>query len=98
MAESNGHDGAAAADPTTGEPYVNRAELARAFDTTEPTVDRWIAAGRPVVEKGSNGRAYKSLASQVRAWRTKVLERESAELASQQAAIRGGSPTSALRR
>ncbi len=39
------------------------------------------------MEKGFNGRAYKSLASEVRAWRTEVLERESAELASKQAAI-----------
>ncbi len=75
-------------DPVTGEPYVNRGELARAFKTTEPTIDRWIVAGCPVVEKGSNGRAYKSLTSQVRAWRTEVPERESAELVSKEAAIR----------
>lgn len=79
MSDDKDRDDSATCDPTTGEPYLNRTELAQAFDTTEPTVDRWIAAGCPVVERGSNGQPYKFLGSQVRTWRTEDLERESAE-------------------
>lgn len=50
-------------DPMTGEVYLNRAELAWAFEATEPMIDPSVAAGYPAVEKGSNGPAYKLLAS-----------------------------------
>ncbi|WP_422022927.1 DUF1441 family protein [Roseibium sp.] len=54
----------------------NRAELAKHLKTTEPTVDRWMAEGMPVYQRGSNGRSYKFLTSEVRAW---MLARNAAE-------------------
>lgn len=34
---------------------VNRAVIAEVFGVSEPTIDRWVRAGAPVVKKGSRG-------------------------------------------
>ena len=59
---------------------LNRTELAKHLDTTEPTVDRWINDGIPVYQTGSNGRSYKFLTSEVRAW---MLARKEAAVAAE---------------
>lgn len=48
---------------------VNRGQLARAFDVSEPTIDRWIGDGMPVHEQGGNGKPYKFLLSECWAWK-----------------------------
>jgi hypothetical protein len=88
------HEGSKGRDPVMDEVYFNCAELARAFETTEPTADRLIVASGPVVEKGANGRAYMFLASQVSARRPEVLEHESAELAANSCRLTPSRPTS----
>ncbi|MBR2819830.1 MAG: terminase small subunit [Reyranella sp.] len=55
---------------------LNRGQLARAFDVSEPTIDRWIADGMPVQEAGTNGRSYKFLLSDCWSWKA---ERDQAE-------------------
>lgn len=57
---------------------VNRGELAGLFKVSEPTVDRWVKAGCPVVEKGRRGEPYRFDAKAVLDWRQGV-EREEAE-------------------
>lgn len=53
---------------------ANRKEAAKVFRISEPTLDRWIDDGCPVVEKGGHGRSYMIDLDQVEAWREKVLE------------------------
>ncbi|MBD8875426.1 DUF1441 family protein [Roseibium polysiphoniae] len=48
---------------------VNRAQLADAFNTTEPTIDRMRKDGMPVKEEGSNGRSYQFQLSDCYAWK-----------------------------
>lgn len=70
------------------EPFVvNKRELARVFDVSEPTIGRWLEAGCPVLEGGSNGVAYKFDVDQVRAWRRGEEDKAAAERASRQARI-----------
>src|SRR5579883_1132301 len=45
---------------------VNKAELARVFGVSAPTVDRWIVDGCPIVKGGSNGVAYEFDTDQVK--------------------------------
>lgn len=55
---------------------LNRGQLARAFGVSEPTIDRWIGDGMPVLEQGTNGRSYKFLLSACWQWKA---ERDDAE-------------------
>ncbi|HZQ01405.1 MAG TPA: terminase small subunit [Reyranella sp.] len=48
---------------------VNKAELARVFGVSAPTVDRWIVDGCPIVKGGSNGVAYEFDTDQVKDWK-----------------------------
>jgi phage terminase Nu1 subunit (DNA packaging protein) len=48
---------------------LNRGQLARALNVSEPTIDRWIADAMPVLEGGSNGRPYKFQLSACWAWK-----------------------------
>jgi phage terminase Nu1 subunit (DNA packaging protein) len=57
-------------------------ETARFFGVSVPTVKRWIADGCPVVEKGSNGVAYRLSLRAVADWRK---AREEAERAAEEA-------------
>ncbi|HEY4774077.1 MAG TPA: terminase small subunit [Xanthobacteraceae bacterium] len=77
---------------------LNRGQLARALDVSEPTLDRWIADGMPVVEGGGNGRPYKFQLSACWAWKCardddEMFASEQAERAVQQMrlALIGGS-------
>lgn len=73
---------------TTVEPvYLNRAELASAFKTTPPTVDRWVGQGCPVNQRGGNGREYRFVLGDVAAWRGEVAEVERVTEAAKLAAI-----------
>jgi len=47
---------------------LNRGQLARALGKTEPTIDRWMQEGMPVLDEGSNGRAYSFQLSECYAW------------------------------
>ena len=87
MADNLEDDDDLSCDPETGEPYVNRNELARAFKVTEPAFARWVADGCPCVEKGANGRRYKFLISQVRAWRAEQLGRDKADAEARLSAV-----------
>lgn len=59
---------------------LNKTQLARALDTSEPTLDRWIADGMPVLETGSNGRSYQFQLSHCFAWRQgRVAEKYAAD-------------------
>ncbi len=48
---------------------LNRGQIARALDVSEPTIDRWIADGMPVYEQGGNGKSYKFQLSDCWAWK-----------------------------
>lgn len=37
---------------------LNKSQLARALAVSEPTIDRWVADGMPVLSAGTNGRSY----------------------------------------
>ena len=47
----------------------NRAELAEFFGVSEPTVTAWMRDDMPVLEEGTNGKAYQFQASHCWAWR-----------------------------
>lgn len=66
---------------------LNRTELARAFQVSEPTVDRWIAEGVPVLQSGSNGKAYRFRLAEVRAWQLRKDAEEKATEARKAKAI-----------
>lgn len=57
--------------------FVNRAELAKIFDISLPTVDAWVRKGCPVEERGGRGREWKFHTSEVFNWRilTEVVKR-----------------------
>ena len=48
---------------------MNRAELAEAMAVSVNTVDNWVRAGMPFLEKGANGRSYRFQLSDCYAWR-----------------------------
>jgi phage terminase Nu1 subunit (DNA packaging protein) len=48
---------------------VNKAELARTFGVSEPTVSKWLADGCPAEKGGSNGVAYEFDVDKVKAWK-----------------------------
>ncbi|WP_281062276.1 DUF1441 family protein [Mesorhizobium sp. M7A.F.Ca.ET.027.03.2.1] len=47
---------------------LNKGQLARALGKTEPTIDRWMQEGMPILDEGSNGKAYAFQLSQCFAW------------------------------
>lgn len=47
---------------------VNRAQLAEVFGVTTPTVDAWVRAGCPVVERGSKGVAWSFNTADISKW------------------------------
>lgn len=49
---------------------LNKRELAKALDISEPTVDSLLDQGMPVVSRGSNGVAYEFDLEAVKAWRS----------------------------
>lgn len=59
---------------------LNRAQLARALAKSEPTIDRMIADGMPVLVEGTNGRSYEFQLSDCYRW---MIERERSERARQ---------------
>jgi hypothetical protein len=67
---------------------VNKAELARVFGVSEPTVGRWILDGVPVEKAGSNGVGYEFDTDQVKAWLAERDEREKAEAEQREKKIR----------
>lgn len=67
---------------------VNKAELARMFGVSEPTVGKWLVEGVPVAKGGSNGVAYEFDPDQVKAWRDARVERDRDLAAERDAEIR----------
>ena len=67
-------------DLLLGERGLNKSQLARALNVSEPTVDRWIGDGMPVLSAGTNGRSYEFQLSECFAWR-KAREAERAAVA-----------------
>ncbi len=67
---------------------VNKAELARTFGVSEPTVSKWLVEGAPFVKGGSNGVAYEFDVDAVKAWRDEVEQRERDLASEREAAIR----------
>jgi phage terminase Nu1 subunit (DNA packaging protein) len=55
---------------------MNRGQIARALNVSEPTITTWIGEGLPVLTKGGNGQAYEFQLSQCFAWR---MHRKSGE-------------------
>lgn len=55
---------------------LNRGELARALDKSEPTIDRYIADGLPFLVEGTNGRSWQFQLSDCWRW---IKARERAE-------------------
>ena len=52
---------------------ANRAQLAKEFGISLPTVDDWVRRGCPVVSKGGQGRECKFSIRDVRAWRARDI-------------------------
>lgn len=48
---------------------LNKSQVARALNVSEPTIDRWITDGMPVLSAGTNGRSYEFQLSECYAWR-----------------------------
>lgn len=67
---------------------VNKRELARAAAVSEPTVDRWIADGCPVIRGGSNGVPYQFDLREVLDWRRAIEAEAEAEAERRQGEIR----------
>lgn len=68
---------------------LNRGELARALNKSEPTIDKMVADGMPVLTEGTNGRAYAFQLSDCWRWlkgreQAEATERTIAETAVQQ--------------
>jgi phage terminase Nu1 subunit (DNA packaging protein) len=55
---------------------MNRGQIAKALNVSEPTITSWIGEGFPVLTKGGNGQAYEFQLSQCFAWR---MHRKSGE-------------------
>lgn len=55
---------------------LNRGELAQALNISEPTLDRYIAAGLPYLVEGTNGRAWEFQLSACWTW---LKQREAVE-------------------
>ncbi len=67
---------------------LNRAQLAEAFGTSEPTIDRYRKDGMPVLAEGTNGQAYQFQLSDCYAWRqAREAERQASNEAAE-AAVR----------
>ena len=65
---------------------LNKSQLARALNVSEPTVDRWIGDGMPVLSTGTNGRSYEFQLSECYAWRkAREAEREAENDAAERA-------------
>lgn len=65
---------------------LNKSQLARALNVSEPTVDRWIADGLPVLSAGTNGRSYEFQLSECFAWRkAREAERKAEDDAAERA-------------
>ena len=48
---------------------LNKSELAAAFDVSMTTIANWVRRGCPVEERGSNGKSYEFILSEVIKWR-----------------------------
>lgn len=48
---------------------MNRGQIAKALNVSEPTITAWIGEGLPVLSKGGNGQAYQFQLSECYAWR-----------------------------
>jgi len=57
---------------------LNRGELARALNKSEPTITAWIGEGMPVLRQGTNGQAYEFQLSACWRW-LKARERADQE-------------------
>jgi phage terminase Nu1 subunit (DNA packaging protein) len=65
---------------------LNKSQLARALNVSEPTIDRWIGDGLPVLTAGTNGRSYEFQLSECFAWRkAREAEREAENDAAERA-------------
>lgn len=51
---------------------MNRGQLARAFDKSENTIDKWRKSGMPCISEGTNGVGYEFQLSECWAWKLNV--------------------------
>lgn len=67
---------------------VNRTQLARALNTSENTLSKWLSRGMPCLEEGGNGKDYEFQLSHCYAWRMArdAAERETRDRADEAAA------------
>jgi phage terminase Nu1 subunit (DNA packaging protein) len=68
--------------PGVADAVLNRAQLARALNKSEPTIDRYIADKMPCLTEGTNGRAWEFQLSDCWTW-LKRRERDEAARTSQ---------------
>ncbi|WP_406720712.1 hypothetical protein RPE78_12280 [Thioclava litoralis] len=54
---------------TVEDQIVNRTQLARALNKTEPIISKYLDQGMPVVARGSNGQSYEFRLSECYAWK-----------------------------
>lgn len=66
---------------------LNKTECAEFMGVSLPTVEAWIRAGMPVIEEGTNGKAWRIQASEVWAWREAQRRAELTRRSEAQAAI-----------
>lgn len=66
---------------------LNRGQLARALNVSEPTIDRWITDGMPVEEGGGNGRPYKFRLAACWAWKCSREQEDAARDADAERAV-----------
>lgn len=55
---------------------VNRTQLAKALNTSDNTITKWLGRGMPCEASGSNGQGYEFQLSHCYAWRMATLEAE----------------------
>lgn len=72
--------------PEVEDQVVNRTQLAKALNASEPTLSKWLAKGMPCIQEGGNGRDYEFQLSDCYAWRMAVLEEDRAAKARADAA------------
>lgn len=70
-----------------GERIVNRSEMARILEVSEPTLDRMMDRGLPVLQRGGNGKPYQFDVEAVIAWARDDAEREEAARSAREADI-----------
>lgn len=67
---------------------LNRAQLARALNKSEPTITAWLSEGLPYITEGTNGRAWEFQLSECWAWMKRREKAESDRHTAAEASVR----------